>query len=172
MKDFCEQAYSLGYEYEKKFHGCAQCVVAAVEDTFAVSFGSAFKAMTGFGGGGGGICSNGCGAYAGGIAVLSCLTGRDRTRFEDIDVSRTYELTRKLHRRFIEKYGTIFCRDIMMKIFNRPFYTADPDDYLKFQEAGSYTDKCTDVVGLGAKWTAEIIIECNLLPEKRADKTG
>jgi C_GCAxxG_C_C family probable redox protein len=162
-KKLGEKAYSLGYEYEKKYHGCAQCVVAAVQDTFDISNDDIFKSMTGFGGGGGGLCNGSCGAYAGGIAMLSLLAGRDRNCFEDVDVSRAYDLTRRLHRRFIEKYGTIICRDINMKIFGRSFFTADPDDYLKFQAAGSYEDKCTDVVGLAAQWVAELIVDQDLV---------
>jgi C_GCAxxG_C_C family probable redox protein len=162
-KKLGERAYFLGYEYEEKYHGCAQCVAAAVQDTFHISNDDIFKSLTGFGGGGGGLCNGSCGAYAGGIAMFSWLAGRERTRFQDIDVSCTYDLTRRLHSRFIDKYGAIICRDINMKIFGRSFYTADPDEYCKFQEAGAYVDKCTDVVGSAAQWVTELIIEQDLV---------
>ena len=161
-----EKAYRLAFEYEKIYHGCAQCVVAAVQDTFGLKNDDIFKAVTGCGGGGGGLCDSSCGAYVGGNVMLSWLIGRERSNFDNIDVSKTYELVRKLHKKFIEKYGCIICRDINMKIFGRPYYTADPDEYRKFQEDGSYTTKCTGVVGDAAKWVTEIIIQENLLPEK------
>ncbi|GAJ17034.1 unnamed protein product [marine sediment metagenome] len=33
VSDLANKAYKLGFEYEKIYHGCAQCVIAAVQDT-------------------------------------------------------------------------------------------------------------------------------------------
>lgn len=158
------RAYDLGFEYEKKYHGCAQCVVAAVQDTLNIRNDDIFKAMTGCGGGGGGYCNGSCGALVGGIVMLSWLAGRSRDEFQNVDVSRAYELTREPHNKFIGEYGAVICRDINMNVFGRPFYTADLDEYRKFQAAGSYVDKCTAVVGNASRWVVEIIIEEGLAP--------
>lgn len=158
------RAYDLGFEYEKKYHGCAQCVVAAVQDTLNIRNDDIFKAMTGCGGGGGGYCNGSCGALVGGIVMLSWLAGRSRDEFQNVDVSRAYELTREPHNKFIGEYGAVICRDINMNAFGRPFYTADLDEYRKFQAAGSYVDKCTAVVGNASRWVVEIIIEEGLAP--------
>lgn len=175
-KELTEKAYELGFKYEKNHHGCAQCVVAAVLDTFGLKNDDIFKTMTGFGGGGGGLCNSGCGAYAGGIAILSWFSGRERSQFNDEDDEevrsfhekyRTYNLVNKLHKKFIDRYGCIICRDIHMKIFGRTFYTPDPNESKKFQENGAYDTKCTDVVGTAAKWVTEIIIEEKLISDQK-----
>jgi len=163
VSDLANKAYKLGFEYERIYHGCAQCVIAAVQDTLDIKNDDIFKALTGCGGGGGGICNSSCGAYVGGNVMLSWLSGRERKNFDNSDVSKTSNLIGKLHKKFIEKYGCVICRDINMKIFGRFYYTVDPEEYLKFQEDGAYTTKCTDVVGSAAKWVTEIIIQENLL---------
>lgn len=158
---FIEQVYERGFRYEREYHGCAQCVVAAVQDAFGLREDTLLKAMTGFGGGGGGCCDGNCGAYAGGIALLGWLAGRPRESFfTDHDTSRSYALVRRLHERFIAEYGAVICRDICRKLYGRPFYTADPDDYRKFQDAGAYGDGgCTRVVGNACRWVAELILD-------------
>jgi len=100
-KKLVEEAYELGSKYEKNYHGCAQCVVAAVLDVFDLKDDDIFKAMTDLGGGGGGLCDTGCGAYVGGVAMLSWLSGREKGNFDKIDVSNTYDLVKKLHSKFI-----------------------------------------------------------------------
>ena len=171
MKDkdievLADKAYHLGYEYEKTYKGCAQCIVAAVQDTLNIKNDDIFKGMTGCSGGGGSLCDTGCGAYVGGIILLSTLWGRERDNFADPDKvrARTSELARKLHARFIEEYGTAICRDIHMKLFGRFFYMADPDEAEKFDAAGAHSTVCPDVVGKAAKWVTEIILQENLLP--------
>jgi len=169
-----EKAYELGFNYEKNYHSCSQCTVAAVLDAFGLNNDDMFKTMYGFGGGGGGLGNSGCGAYVGGTAIFSWLSGRERGHFTDVDVDvrrfhdmyRTYSLVKKLHKKFIDKYGCIICRDIHMKIFGRPFYTPDSDEFKKFKENGAYDDKCNLVVGNAAKWIAKIIIEEKLIAEQ------
>ena len=38
-------------------------------------------------------------------------------------------------------------------------YLLDKKEYKDFEKAGAHIDKCTDVSGKVAKWTAEIIID-------------
>ena len=160
------KAYHLGYEYEKTYRGCAQCIVAAVQDTLNIRNDDIFKGVTGCSGGGGSLCDSGCGAYVGGIVLLSTLWGRERDNFADPDKvrSRTSELARKLHSKFIEEYGTVICRDMHMNLFGRFFYMADPDEAEKFDAAGAHSTVCPEVVGKAAKWVTEIILQENLLP--------
>jgi len=167
VKALTEEAYQLGYDYEKKYKGCAQCIVAAVQDTLSIRNDDVFKAVTGCSGGGGSLCDSGCGAYVGGITLLSTLCGRERNNFEDPDKIRakTSELARMLHARFVKEYGTVICRDIHMKLFGRYFYMADPEEAEKFDAAGAHSTVCPDVVGKAARWVTEIILQENLLPQ-------
>ncbi len=171
-KKLMEKAYKLGYEYEKTYRGCGQCALAALQDTFDLREDASFKAMTGYAGGGGTTGDAGCGAYVAGILFLSMLKGRERDNFADPERIRfeSFALARKLHDKLIAEYGTVICRDIHQKLFGRPYYMPDPDEFAKFDAAGAHTTVCTEVCGKVARWTAEIAIQENLLPEEKLRK--
>lgn len=164
-KMLAEKAYQLGYEYEKTYRGCGQCVMAALQDVFDLRNDDVFKAMTGYAGGGGITGSAGCGGYVAGILFLSMLKGRERDNFADPERIRfeSFALARKLHDKFIAEYGTVICRDIHTKVLGRPYYLPDEDEYTKFDDAGAHSRVCPEVVGNAAKWVAEIVIQENLL---------
>ena len=70
------KAYELGFEYEKTYKGCSQCVIAAIQDTLEIREDGVFKAATGLAGGGALTGIGACGGYVGGVMVLSQLLGR------------------------------------------------------------------------------------------------
>ena len=70
-----------------------------------------------------------------------------------------FALSKKLHDRYIEEYGTVICHSIHRKLYGRPFSIADPDEKRKFEEAGAHDWGCTSVCGNAAKWTVEIYEE-------------
>ncbi len=162
-----QKAYDLGYNYEKTYRGCAQCVLAALQDTFQMPNEAVFKALSGFAGGSALVGDAGCGAYSGGIAFLSGLRGRERRNFADPDRLRfvSFATARKLHDQFLKEYGSVVCREMHSKLFGRPFFLPDPDEMRKFDEAGGHTTVCTDVCGKAARWAAEIAIEEGLISE-------
>jgi len=167
-KNTAEKAYKLGKEYEKAYMGCSQCCVAALQDALDIRNDDVFKAATGLAGGGAGTIDGSCGAYVGGIMVLSSLEGRERDKFDDFSKiapdARAFRLARKFRDKFIQEYGSVICRNIQTKILGRPYYIIDPDDWRKFEEAGGHGDKgCVEVVGKAAKWMAELIEEEGLL---------
>lgn len=166
-KSAAEKAYELGKEYEKTKKGCSQCVIAALQDALNIRNDDVFKAATGLVAGGGAAIDGSCGSYSGAIMVLSSLLGRDRSNFIDLDQTagfRTLELVRRFRDKYIKEYGSVVCRNIQTKVFGRPFYLPDPDDFKKFEDAGGHEDKgCPEVVGKAARWMAEIILEENLL---------
>ena len=153
-----ERAYKLGFEYEKTYRGCGQSLVAAVQDVLDLRNDDIFKALSGYAGGGGIVGDAGCGAYVGGILILSLLLGRERDNFADPEGIRfkSYELARNLHASFMKEYGSVICRDIQTKLMGRPYYLADQDDMEKFDRAGGHTTVCPDVVGKAAKWVVEL----------------
>lgn len=167
--ELLEKAYKLGFEYEKTYKGCSQSVIAAIQDTLGIRDDSVFKAATGLAAGGGLTGIGVCGAYVGGVMVLSQLCGRERSNFEDAERIRfkTYELTKRLIDAFIHEFGTIICRDIQTVKFGRPYYIYDLEDFNKFEEAGGHEDKCTDVVGKAAQIALKVILDEDLvaLPE-------
>ena len=154
-----EKARELGFSYEVKYRGCGQCLVASVQDTLGVRNDAVFKAATGFAGGIGLMQDSACGAYAGGVMILSSILGRERTDFEDPENIRlkTMALVQKLHDRFMEEYGAVNCREIHQAVFGRFFNLRDPEERAAFDRAGGHTEKCPGVVGLSAGWTVEIL---------------
>jgi C_GCAxxG_C_C family probable redox protein len=162
--DTAEMAYQLGKEYEQTCKGCSQCVVAALQDTFDIRDDAVFKAAGGLAAGGGLATDGSCGAYAGGIMVLSSLQGRARDAFADeAELTRSMEIIMKLHDRFIQEYGSVICRDIQTKTFGRPYYLADMEEFEKFEKAGGHdAHHCPEVVGKAARWAAALINEAGL----------
>ena len=50
-KEYVEKAYILGDRYERQYHGCGQCVLAAIFDTLDIYDENVFCAATGLSGG-------------------------------------------------------------------------------------------------------------------------
>jgi C_GCAxxG_C_C family probable redox protein len=160
-----EKAYRLGYQYEKDYRGCSQCALAAIYDTLHINDDGVFKAATGFAGGGGLTGISVCGGYAAGVMAISQLLGRERIDFSDPDGIRfkTFKMVREFTNDYIEELGSIICRDIQTRIFGRPYYIADPDDFAKFEAAGGHQDKCTDVVGRATRVAVKFILDHELI---------
>jgi C_GCAxxG_C_C family probable redox protein len=159
--EILKKAFDLGFQYEKVYRGCSQCILAAIQDLFQKKNDEVFRAASGLAGGVG-LCGDGCcGAYTGGVMALSQLHGRTRENFLDPDRTRkrSFDTAKKLHDKFIAEYGSVICRDIQQRIFGRPFYIRDADEFAKFEKAGAHEEKCPIVVGNGARWVAEILME-------------
>ena len=161
-----EKAYTMGSECARKYKGCSQCVVAAVQDLLGIREDAVFKAATALAGGIGLSGIGPCGGISGGALILSQLVGRERSNIEDPENirSRSYDLAQKLVEAYLEEFGAIACRDVQTKKFGRPYYLRDPEEKEKFQEAGGHSDKCPDVVGKAAQMTVKIILDEGLLP--------
>lgn len=165
-KELIEKAYKLGYEYEKKYRGCSQCAVAAIQDTLGIRDDAVFKAATGLAGGSGLSGLGSCGAFAGGVMVLSQLLGRERSNFEDPEQVRfkSFEMANKLVNGFRDEFGNIACRDVQITKFGRPYYLRDSEEFQKFHDAGGHDEKCPDVVGKAAQMAVKIILDEGLVP--------
>ncbi len=156
-----ERAYEAGRRYEQTYYGCAQCTVAALQDTFDRRDDAVFQAATGLAGGAGLTTDGSCGAYAGATMFLSQLIGRTRDDFADAEGVRlrTAALVRRLRRRFLDEYGSVVCRDVQTKMMGRSYYLADPEEFQRFHDAGAHDVHCPEVVGRAARWAAEIVTE-------------
>jgi len=168
-QELLDKAYELGFEYEKVYRGCSQCVIAAIQDTLDIRDDSVFKAATGLAGGGGLTGIGVCGGYAGGVMVLSQLVGRERSNFEDPEGIRykTFGLARRFLEEYVRELGSIICRDIQLIRFGRPYYIADADDFEKFEAAGGHMDKCPDVVGKAAQLAVKLILDDGIIDKTK-----
>lgn len=164
-----QKAYDLGYEYERTYRGCGQCVLGALQDAFDMPNDDVFKALSGYAGGGATMGDAGCGAYVGGILFLSGLRGRERSNFADPEKLRfvSFATARKLHRKFMDEYGSVICREMQTKLFGRPYFLPDPDEMKKFDDAGGHDTVCPEVCGNAARWAAEIAFDEGLISEDK-----
>jgi len=167
VKELTEKAYSLGWEYQKTYRGCAQTALAALQDTLGLRNDDIFKAATGLSGGGGVSIDGSCGAYAAVILFMSSIVGRERHDFKDAPRVRfrSFELARKLHDRFVNEYGAIICRDIQRKLVGRGYYLGDSDEMRKFDDLDGHETVAPGVVANAAQWTVEVLAEEGLLPK-------
>lgn len=166
-KQCIERAYELGYQIERKWGNCAQATMWAVQEAMGVGTENkeALRAISGFHGGGAGHCDGSCGAYAAATFLIAQEHGRDVDQLgADPEDPRAVKTTRsmdavvaRLHRRFMDEYGTVVCTNIHRRLYGRTFHMHDPDDREKFEAAGAHDWGCTSVVGKAAAWTVEIL---------------
>lgn len=154
-----QKAYDTAFAYERDHGNCPQCMLATMDDIFGIKGDDAFKSGTGLAGGGGLAGDGTCGALTGGIMAVGLIVGRDKEGFHSGKRGiKAYKAAKKLHDAFVEEFGSVICRDVQKKIFGRSFNLWDRDDYREFEKMGGHTDKCPDVVGKTARWTADIIL--------------
>ncbi len=156
-----QEAYRLGVAYEREYHGCGQCTLAAVLDALDRREDTLFQSATAVAGGIG-LCGDGaCGGYIGGVLAMGLYIGRRRDHFDGDreQKNRTMAMAQQLHERFVMSYGSVICHDIHQELFSRSFDLTDPDERVAFDQAGAHTDKCPLVVGRAARWTVEILCE-------------
>lgn len=165
MKDLrnklIEKAFELGKEYEAIYRNCAQCTLAALQDTFNKKEDMVFKASTGLAGGIGLMGNSACGGYSGSALFIGQLIGRDRQHFKTESSSKSgiFNMVKLLHNKYINKYNTVVCHNIQSEIMGRSFDLHKTDEKEEFEKMGGHKDKCTYVVGKAAAWTAEIILD-------------
>jgi C_GCAxxG_C_C family probable redox protein len=157
--DLEKKAHDLGFGYEGRYGNCAQCTIAAVQDTLGVRDDGVFKSASALGGGIGKLCDGPCGGYSGGAMMIGSFWGRTRDNFggDAENKARGNRLTVELHRYFLEEFGSVICRDIHLRIFGRTFDMYDKDDMHDFNEAGAHLDKCTSIVAKAAARTVRLI---------------
>lgn len=156
-----EQAAQTGFKYEQIYRGCAQCTIAAVQETLGLKNDAIFKAASGLAGGCGGTCEGVCGGLSGGIMMMSSCFGRSRAGVDSDNEEKqcASRMAKDLHQKFVEMYGSAICKDIHSEIFGRTFDFWDKEDKQAFEDAGAHTEKCPSVVANACRWTTELILE-------------
>lgn len=154
-----QDLYDVGFEYEREYRGCSQCIVGTfvkVLETDELSFLLASGHAAGIG-----LTTEGpCGAFTGGVMIIGNYFGRSFKNKEEIEKLRyCSKLVREFREKFIEEYGSTRCKEIQSHIFGRSYNLLDTDDFAAFEEAGAHVDKCPDVVGRAAQWVGEILLE-------------
>lgn len=164
--ELLKKAYSLGFNSEKTIRGCAQCTIKALGELVSNPQELIFKAASGFSGGIAITGDGSCGGYTGGVLFMGSYIGRKLDRLEDGDKQAQYmsfDMAQKLHDRFIETYGSVTCSEIHKTLFGRDYCLRTKAMRNEFELAGGHADKCTSVIANAASWTAEILLDYNLI---------
>ena len=123
--------------YHEIGYGCAQCVLTPYAKDFGLDESLALRLSTGFGSGMGRMCEV-CGALAGAFIVIGMKYGKEitnGTRY-GTDTETTYALVAEIARKFKEKNGSIYCRDLI------GYDLMDPLQREKVVEMGLFTIIC------------------------------
>ena len=157
--EILDRAFKSGKQYEMESGGCSQCTIAGIFETLGIENEGVFKAASGLADGVGLTGDGHCGALSGGSMAISYLFGRGKEDFSDKQkLLKSCILSKKLHDRFVEKYGTCRCADIQTKLGGRFFNLYDPAEMEAGLQAGMM-DKCSTLVGETARMATEIILE-------------
>lgn len=154
-----ERAFKIGVEGEKYRGSCCQACFNAISETLGFKNKLIFQCLSALGGGGG-TCDGSCGAYSAGLVAFSYFFGRNYDLWEECKTFRKASIMgEELFRRFIDKYGSVICKDIQLKKFGRRFNfnRITEQEFKLFEEMGAYEYICTTIVGLTAVWTIEIL---------------
>lgn len=161
-----QKAFDLGFKYERDYRGCAQCAIAGMFDAMGIKDEVVYKAGSGLAGGGGECTDGNCGGYTGASMVMASFFGRvhakDATEEGRADKYDSFRMTRALHDRFEEKFGSVLCSGVQKSLYNgRHFDLRIDEDKEAFRAAGAHhdDDKCCMAVGDGARWGLEILIK-------------
>jgi C_GCAxxG_C_C family probable redox protein len=154
--------------YEIKMRGCAQSVLAAIQQNLELGDTNVFKAASALAAG---VAGNGeiCGALLAGIMCIGVAYGRDNTE-EFTRTSRTYQLARArggiLTDKFRKEFGSLRCNDILSKIVGRSFNMRDPEDYKLSGSIPEIHDKAANIT---CRKAAIMAIETILEPDPNVD---
>jgi mannitol-1-phosphate 5-dehydrogenase len=153
------RAYELGFQYEREYHGCGQCTLAAILESMDQFDETVFGAATALSGGLGLCGDTSCGALTAAALAIGMVYPRTRANFAGDRESkyRSFSMVQQLRERFIRRYGSITCQGIHRHELGRPYDLRDQAEREAFEAAGAHDDKCTSVVAQAARWAVEII---------------
>jgi len=154
-----QHAYDLGFQYEKEYHGCGQCALAAILESMDQFDETVFRAATALSGGLG-LCGDAtCAALTAAALAIGMVYPRARANFggDRENKYRSFSMVQELRERAIQRYGSITCHDIHGHEMGRPYDLRDEAEREAFEAAGAHDNKCTSVVAQAARWAVEII---------------
>ena len=168
-EDFLKSVYKSAFDYERDYGYCTQAVLAALDDHFKSIDKEVIKATQPLAGGGALVGDGTCGGLVGAIAAIGCYFGRSKEEFDNDseDWRFSSKLAKKVRKKFVEEFGSVICNEVQKEKLGRSYDLWDPEDNKAFNEAGAHEDKCPDVTGKAAKFTAEILLEEGI--EKSSD---
>lgn len=156
-----EEVYRRAFNYEKENRGCAQSVLAALQDVFNIRNDEVFRAASALSGGCGLTTHGTCGALSGAVMAMGMMFGRERSDFKDAEKKRliAYGMARRMAEKFEARYGSVVCCEIQTNYLGRNFDLWSSADYVHFDKIAYQKEMCPMLVGTAAIWAAEIILD-------------
>ncbi len=133
MSEKTERAKQL----HEQGYGCAQAVLTTFAGDYGLEESLSLKLATGFGSGMGRMCEV-CGALTGAFMVIGLKHGKEKTdgtRY-GTETETTYRLVADLARKFQDKNGSIYCRELI------GYNLMDPTERAKVVELGLFKTTC------------------------------
>jgi C_GCAxxG_C_C family probable redox protein len=159
------KAFELGKKYEQKCTGCAQTAIAAIFESLGIWNEDVFKSASGLADGLGLTGDGSCGALVGASMVIGYLYGRGKEDFEDMyKPMKSYTLVKKLHDKYVKKYGSCRCYDVQENFMGRTFNLWNADEMKEAFKSGMM-NHCSSLVGKIAKMATEIILNNGFQPK-------
>lgn len=157
-EEIMQEAYQLGYKYEKIYRGCAQATLLAIMEFYDIDE-VLFKGLSSLSGGVAGGSQGSCGSLLGCSVAISSFFGRDISNIQQRTVCfKDRSLVNELREKYRCKYGGETCKEVQRSVFGRSYNLLDETERALFEKAGAHDDKCTSVVGNAAKWSVEILL--------------
>ena len=131
----------LAKKYHENGYGCAQAVLAAFSKDYGLSEEAALRISTGFGSGMGRMCEV-CGALTGAFMVIGLKHGKvitDGSKYGS-NTETTYRLVAELSKRFENKHGSIYCRDLIGHDLS------NPEERAKVVQMGLFKSVCGNCI--------------------------
>jgi C_GCAxxG_C_C family probable redox protein len=142
----------LAKQYHADGYGCGQAVLTPFAQDFGLSEELALRISTGFGSGMGRMCEV-CGALTGAFMVIGLKYGKvvtDGTKYGS-DTETTYRLVAELAKKFQEKNGSVYCRELIGYDLN------NMDERKKVIEMGLFKTVCGKAILDAVELLEEII---------------
>jgi mannitol-1-phosphate 5-dehydrogenase len=165
------RAYELAFHYEREYHGCGQCTLAAILESMDRFDDTMFEAATALSGGLG-LCGDAtCAALTAAALAVGMVYPRTRRNFagDRENKYRSFSMVQALRERYIQRYGGITCHDVHRHELGRTYDLRDEAERGAFDAAGAHDDKCTSVAALAARWAVEVI-GAELLHDRLGDR--
>ncbi|MBN2323047.1 MAG: C_GCAxxG_C_C family protein [Spirochaetes bacterium] len=147
------------FENLKKYSMCCQSTLFALQKTLQLQDDTVLKASYALSGGGGATGEGFCGALSAGMIAIGLTYGWGEAKLLETERAPAMKLAKVLIEKYKEEYGSPICKDIQKMLFGKVYDFWDPIQHQEMVEAGALDDKCVNVVGKGARWAAEIIIQ-------------
>ena len=152
-EDLKKRAREKAYEYEKKYHGCSQCVLLALQELLNMGDEHSFKAASALCAGIG--ASKTCGALLGGVMAISLKKGRERIEQGEDALVPGLIAAQQLIQKFEQEYGTTICYEITGIDWTDLAAVTMRSDDAKAEQL----ERCAQIVGRTAEMVVELIDE-------------